>query len=53
MLGGRSRGGINMHSLVPILALELVSIEAGNRRIKHNLSIMMLLYIGKYMEQLL
>ena len=37
------RGGITIHSLGPILALGLVSIEVGNIQIKHHLSIMMLL----------
>ena len=37
------RGGITIHSLEPILVLELVSIEVGNIRIKHHLIIMMLL----------
>ena len=37
------RVGITIHSLGLILALELFSIEVRNRRIKHHLSIMMLL----------
>ena len=36
-------GDITIHSMGPILALEPVRIKVGNRRIKHHLSIIMLL----------